>query len=564
MYLSKLFNKTLREAPAEAELPSHKLLLRAGLISTLATGLYSFTPLGWRVFQNIENIIREEMNHIDGQEIHLPALQPTEIWEKSGRFSGFGNVLFKLLDRRKRAFVLAPTHEEAVSNLAAQNLQSYRDLPILLYQFQRKFRDEPRSRGGLIRIREFTMKDAYSFDTDWAGLDHSYDRAFQAYTTIFERLEVSTMPVEADSGAIGGKDSQEFIFLSEYGEDSILHCSHCGYAANSEKATYAPLDDAREPEKDLFDVATPGKETITDLSEFLGVGEQDIAKTVFYKADEKVIFAVVQGDHEVNETKLQNLLNTETLETLTNEQLQTMGLAVGYVSPIGIEDVYTIVDPAVVQSKNMIAGANREGFHLTNVNYGRDWKADLETDITLVKAGDQCPNCPEKLMLRTGIELGHIFKLGTAYSDTFDVKYLNNQGIEQFAVMGCYGIGVERVLAAIIEANSDEKGIIWPKEITPYQIHIVVINPEDLEIQEVLKKAKEIANDYALTFLIDDRDESPGSKFKDADLLGIPIRLTISPRSLEKGGVEFKSRSEETMHILDLEDALLNTKKWYS
>ena len=564
MYLSKLFNKTLREAPAEAELPSHKLLLRAGLISTLATGLYSFTPLGWRVFQNIENIIREEMNHIDGQEIHLPALQPTEIWEKSGRFSGFGNVLFKLLDRRKRAFVLAPTHEEAVSNLAAQNLQSYRDLPILLYQFQRKFRDEPRSRGGLIRIREFTMKDAYSFDTDWAGLDHSYDRAFQAYTTIFERLEVSTMPVEADSGAIGGIDSQEFIFLSEYGEDSILHCSQCGYAANSEKATYAALDNAREPEKDLSDVATPGKETITDLSEFLGVGEQDIAKTVFYKADEKVIFAVVQGDHEVNETKLQNLLNTETLETLTNEQLQTMGLAVGYVSPIGIEDVYTIVDPAVVQSKNMIAGANREGFHLTNVNYGRDWKADLETDITLVKAGDQCPNCPEKLMLRTGIELGHIFKLGTAYSDTFDVKYLNNQGIEQFAVMGCYGIGVERVLAAIIEANSDEKGIIWPKEITPYQIHIVVINPEDLEIQEVLKKAKEIANDYALTFLIDDRDESPGSKFKDADLLGIPIRLTISPRSLEKGGVEFKSRSEETMHILDLEDALLNTKKWYS
>tara|TARA_B100000029_G_scaffold287864_1_gene281656 strand:- start:5132 stop:6826 length:1695 start_codon:yes stop_codon:yes gene_type:complete len=564
MYLSKLFNKTLREAPAEAELPSHKLLLRAGLISTLATGLYSFTPLGWRVFQNIENIIREEMNHIDGQEIHLPALQPTEIWEKSGRFSGFGNVLFKLLDRRKRAFVLAPTHEEAVSNLAAQNLQSYRDLPILLYQFQRKFRDEPRSRGGLIRIREFTMKDAYSFDTDWAGLDHSYDRAFQAYTTIFERLEVSTMPVEADSGAIGGKDSQEFIFLSEYGEDSILHCSQCGYAANSEKATYTALDNAREPEKDLSDVATPGKETITDLSEFLGVGEQDIAKTVFYKADEKVIFAVVQGDHEVNETKLQNLLNTEKLETLTNEQLQTMGLAVGYVSPIGIEDVYTIVDPAVVQSKNMIAGANREGFHLTNVNYGRDWKADLETDITLVKAGDQCPNCPEKLMLRTGIELGHIFKLGTAYSDTFDVTYLNNQGIEQFAVMGCYGIGVERVLAAIIEANSDEKGIIWPKEITPYQIHIVVINPEDLEIQEVLKKAKEIANDYALTFLIDDRDESPGSKFKDADLLGIPIRLTISPRSLEKGGVEFKSRSEEAMHILDLEDALLNTKKWYS
>ena len=564
MYLSKLFNKTLREAPAEAELPSHKLLLRAGLVSTLATGLYSFTPLGWRVFQNIEKIIREEMNQIDGQEIHLPALQPTELWEKSGRFSGFGNVLFKLLDRRKRAFVLAPTHEEAVSNLAAQNLQSYRDLPILLYQFQRKFRDEPRSRGGLIRIREFTMKDAYSFDTDWTGLDDSYDRAFQAYTTIFERLEVSTMPVEADSGAIGGKDSQEFIFLSEYGEDSILHCSHCGYAANAEKATYTALDNAGEPEKELVDVATPGKKTILDLSEFLGVGEQNIAKTVFYKADEKIIFAVVQGDHEVNDTKLQNLLNAEKLETLTNEQLQTMGLAVGYVSPIGIEDVYTIVDPAVVQSKNMIAGANKEGFHLTNVNYGRDWKADLETDITLVKAGDQCPNCPEKLMLRTGIELGHIFKLGTAYSDTFNVTYLDNQGSEQLAVMGCYGIGVERVLAAVIEANSDEKGIIWPKEITPYQLHIVVINSEDLEIQEMLKKAREIANDFGLTFLIDDRDESPGSKFKDADLLGIPIRLTISPRSLEKGGVEFKSRSEETMHILDLEDALLNTKKWYS
>jgi len=408
------------------------------------------------------------------------------------------------------------------------------------------------------------MKDAYSFDADWTGLDRSYDRAFQAYKTIFERLEVSTMPVEADSGAIGGKDSQEFIFLSEYGEDSILHCSYCGYAANSEKATYAALDNAEEPEKELSDVATPEKKTITDLSEFLGVGEKNIAKTVFYKADEKVIFAVIQGDHEVNETKLLNLLNAEKLETLTNEQLLLMGLAVGYVSPIGIEDVYTIVDPAVVRSKNMIVGANKEGFHLINVNYGRDWKADLETDITLVKAGDQCPNCPEKLILRTGIELGHIFKLGTAYSDTFDVKYLDNQGSEQLAVMGCYGIGVERVLAATIEANSDEKGIIWPKEITPYQLHIVAINSEDLEIQKVLKKAKEIANDSALTFLIDDRDESPGSKFKDADLLGIPIRLTISPRSLEKGGVEFKIRSEETMHILDLEDALLKTKKWYS
>ena len=564
MYLSKLFNKTLREAPSEAELPSHKLLLRAGLISALATGLYSFTPFGWRVFQNIESIIREEMNQIDGQEIHLPALQPIELWERSGRYNGFGNVLFKLLDRRKRAFVLAPTHEEAVSSLAAQNLQSYRDLPILLYQFQRKFRDEPRSRGGLIRIREFTMKDAYSFDVDWAGLDRSYDRAFQAYKTIFERLEVSTMPVEADSGAIGGKDSQEFIFLSEHGEDTILHCSQCGYAANSEKAIYVASNNEREIEKELVDVATPGKKTISDLSEFLGIGEQSIAKTVFYKADEKIIFAVVKGDHEVNETKLQNILNVEKLETLTTEQLQTIGLPVGYVSPIGIKDVYTVVDPTVVQSKNMVTGANNEGFHLKNVNYGRDWKADLETDITLVKSGDQCPNCTEKLVLQTGIELGHIFKLGTTYADSFNVTYLDNKGNEKLAVMGCYGIGIERVLAAIIEANSDEKGIIWPKEITPYQVHIIVINSENLVIQEMLKKVEKIAKSSELTFLIDDRDESPGSKFKDADLLGIPIRLTISPRSLEKGGVEFKNRSEENVHILDPEDALLNTKKWYS
>ncbi len=564
MYLSKLFNKTLREAPSEAELPSHKLLLRAGLISALATGLYSFTPFGWRVFQNIESIIREEMNQIDGQEIHLPALQPIELWERSGRYNGFGNVLFKLLDRRKRAFVLAPTHEEAVSSLAAQNLQSYRDLPILLYQFQRKFRDEPRSRGGLIRIREFTMKDAYSFDIDWAGLDRSYDRAFQAYKTIFERLEVSTMPVEADSGAIGGKDSQEFIFLSEHGEDTILHCSQCGYAANSEKAIYVASNNEREIEKELVDVATPGKKTISDLSEFLGIGEQSIAKTVFYKADEKIIFAVVKGDHEVNETKLQNILNVEKLETLNNEQLQTIGLPVGYVSPIGIKDVYTVVDPTVVQSKNMVTGANNEGFHLRNVNYGRDWKADLETDITLVKSGDQCPNCTEKLVLQTGIELGHIFKLGTTYADSFNVTYLDNKGNEKLAVMGCYGIGIERVLAAIIEANSDEKGIIWPKEITPYQVHIIVINSENLVIQEMLKKVEKIAKSSELTFLIDDRDESPGSKFKDADLLGIPIRLTISPRSLEKGGVEFKNRSEENVHVLDPEDALLNTKKWYS
>ena len=564
MYLSNLFNKTLKEAPTEAELPSHKLLLRAGLISALATGLYSFTPLGWRVFQNIEQIIREEMDRIDGQEIHLPALQPSEIWERSGRNTGFGKVLFQLLDRRKRSFVLAPTHEEAVSTLAAQGIQSYRDLPILLYQFQRKFRDEPRSRGGLIRVREFTMKDAYSFDTDWSSLDNSYNRALQAYSRIFERSAVNAIPVEADSGAIGGKDSQEFIYLNEYGEDSILLCSDCGYAANSEKATYTASAKNQEAEKEMVEIETPNKKTIDDISTFLDLKKHQIAKTVFYQADEKIVFAVIRGDHEINETKLKNILAVSHLELLPNEKLEALGIVDGYASPVDMTGVFIVADTTLISSKNMVAGANKKDKHLMNVNYMRDWKANIEADITLAQIGDQCPKCPSSLVLRNGMELGHIFKLGTAFSETFDVLYLDDQGQQKPAVMGCYGIGIERLLAAIIESNHDEKGIIWPKEITPYKSHIVVIKPEQPEVKEMLETINEIATDRGISLLIDDRDESPGSKFKDADLLGIPIRITISPRSIEKGGVELKFRSNEEAHILKPEEALQNTKKWYS
>ncbi|MGH2610903.1 MAG: proline--tRNA ligase, partial [Tepidiformaceae bacterium] len=391
--MSKLLLKTLREAPAEAEMPSHQLLLRAGLVSPLAAGLYSFTPVGWRVFRKVEKIIREEMDRTGAQEVHLPAMHPIELWEQSGRAAAMGATLFRLEDRRERMFALGPTHEEVMSVLAAKNIQSYRDLPVTLYQIQTKFRDEQRPRGGLVRLREFTMKDAYSFDPDWEALDVSYAAAYNAYVRIFERAHVPVIPVDADSGAIGGKDSQEFIFLTPNGEDSVLVCPECGYAANAEKADFRrPPPVAAEP-LPMERVHTPGQKTIADLAKFLGIEERQTAKAVFFRADGKPVFVVIRGDLDVNEIKLKNALKAMDVEAMDEQTVIKAGLVAGSASPVGLSGMTVVADTSIPEAANLVAGANENDWHLKNTNYGRDWQADIVADIALAREGDACARC---------------------------------------------------------------------------------------------------------------------------------------------------------------------------
>ncbi len=543
MRMSKLLFKTLREAPAEAEMPSHQLLLRAGLVSPLAAGLYSFTPIGWRVFRKVENIIREEMDRSGAQEVHLPAMHPIELWEQSGRAAAMGATLFRLEDRRERMFALGPTHEEVMSVLAARSIQSYRDLPVTLYQIQTKFRDEVRPRGGLIRLREFTMKDAYSFDPTWEALDASYAAAYDAYVRIFERAGVPVIPVEADSGAIGGKDSQEFVYLTPNGEDAVLVCPNCGYAANAEKADFRrPPPVGGEP-LPMERVHTPGQKTIAELANFLGIEERQTAKAVFFRADGKPVFAVIRGDLDVNEIKLKNALKAMDVDPMDEPTVIKAGLVAGSASPIGISGMTVVADTSIPEATNLVAGANEDDWHLKNTNYGRDWQADLVADIALAREGDACPRCGTPLEVRRGIEMGHVFKLGTMYAEALDVLYENEAGERKHVVMGCYGIGVERLIAACIEANHDENGITWPASVAPYDVHIVALNLGQEAVASTLADLERDLEAAGLSVLIDDRDESAGVKFKDADLLGIPWRVTVSPRALERGGVELRNRS---------------------
>ena len=521
-------------------------------MAPLAAGLYSFTPLGWRAMRRIEALVREEMNRAGAQEIRLPALQPLELWRKTGRAETFGDALYRLADRRERHFVLAPTHEEAVSALAAAQIQSYRDLPVTLYQFQQKFRDEPRPRGGLIRLREFCMKDAYSFDPDWETLDQSYQAMFDAYARIFQRAGTPALPVEADSGAIGGKDSQEFIYLNENGEDEVLLCAACGYAANAEKATFRaepPLEAAPAP---VERVATPGVATITNLAAFLGIEERQTVKAVFYAADGEPVFIAIRGDLEVNEAKLRNLLKAVALAPMDDAAVARHGLVAGSASPAGLEGMRVVADTSAAEAVNLVGGANEADAHLRNLNYGRDWRASLVADIALAQGGHGCPRCEGRLETRSGMELGHVFKLGTSYAEALDVRYLDRQGERRHAVMGCYGIGVDRLLAAVIEANHDEHGLIWPRTLAPFDAHVVVLGGEQPAVAEALGELEAELETAGLEALIDDRDESPGAKFKDADLLGMPVRLTVSPRALKGGGVEVRDRASGESEIAPL------------
>jgi prolyl-tRNA synthetase len=550
MRMSRLLLKTLREPPADADLPSHQLLLRAGLITPLAAGIYCFTPVGWRVIQRIEKIIREEMDRSGAQEIHLPALHPIELWEQSGRDKSMGETLFRLSDRKERGFALGATHEEAVSFLASRTIQSYRDLPVTLYQIQTKFRDEQRPRGGLIRLREFTMKDAYSFDTDWEALDESYRLAFEAYTRIFARAGVPVVPVEADSGAIGGKDSQEFIFLTENGEDEILLCPGCGYAANAEKADFAKPPAIPATPAPLEKVSTPGQKTIVELSAFLNVEARQTAKAVFYRVDGKPVFVTIRGDLDVNEIKLKNVLKATEIEPMDDVMVRAAGLVAGYASAMGLTGIKIVADPSAVDAVNLVAGANEVDFHYRNVNYGRDWKADLVAEIALARRGDGCAKCDTPLETRRGMEMGHVFKLGTMYSEAMGVQYHDDAGERHPVVMGCYGIGVERMLAAVVEENHDGNGIVWPADVTPYDVHIVALNLDQDAVQDALAGLEAALDQAGLSVLIDDRGDSAGIKFKDADLLGIPVRLTVSPRALERGGVEVRERRSGITEVM--------------
>ena len=479
MRVSRLFGKTLRDDPAEAELVSHKLMLKAGMIYQAAAGIYGYMPLAWRSLKKIEQIIREEMDAAGGQEIHLPVLQPRDLWQMSGRDEMMGPELFRVTDRRDREMVLAPTHEELLTNMVKANVNSYRDLPMTIYQIQTKFRDEPRPRGGLIRVREFDMKDAYSFDADEEGLDLSYQAMVQAYKNIFARCGLDAIIVDADSGAIGGKDSQEFILLADAGEDTIILCPTCDYAANGEKAVFKKETLPTENELPLEEVATPGVKTIQELAKYLGVSESKTLKGVFYIADGQFTFVVIRGDLDVNEVKLNNALGAIDLRLATPQEVTAAGVVAGSASPVGLKGTRIVADDSIELGSNFVVGANKDGYHFNNANVPRDFKADTITDIAMAQAGYACPNCGASLQTRRGIEVGHVFKLGTRYSDIQEATYPDRDGESHPIMMGCYGIGVGRLLAASIEQHNDENGILFPKPIAPYDVQLVGLNMQN-------------------------------------------------------------------------------------
>jgi len=554
MRFSKLFGKTLRQAPAEAESVSHQLLLRAGMIAQEAAGIYSYLPMGWRVLKKIENVIREEMDKVGGQELMLPVLQPFELWQQSGRYVSFGKSLFTLTDRKEHTLALGPTHEEVITDLVHRYVQSYRELPLLLYQIQVKLRDEPRPRGGLLRVREFIMKDLYSFDADEAGLDESYQKMSQAYRDIYARLGLPALMVEADSGAIGGKDSHEFMVLTEGGEDEIIRCSNCGYAANAEKAQFAKKKSNAEAPLSLEEIATPGTKAIEEVADFVGVPTSQTLKSVFYYADGEFIFVIIRGDLEVNETKLRNALKCSELRLATEGEVNEAGLVAGFASPIGVKGVKVVADDSITLGSSFIAGANKQGYHFRNANYPRDFKVDLMADIALAQPGDSCPKCGGELSSARGIEVGHVFKLGTFISERFGASFLDNDGTSRPIVMGCYGIGLGRLLAAIVEQSHDDKGIIWPLSVAPYQVYLCPLNLDKSAVLPTAEKIYQELQKEGIEVLFDDRDDSPGVKFNDADLLGIPLRLTLSPRTLQSQSVEAKWRTEKEAQLLSLEN----------
>jgi len=545
MRFSRMVSKTLREDPPDAETASHRLMLRAGLIHQVAAGVYSYLPMALRSLRKIENIIREEMDAAGGQELMMPALQPQELWDQTGRKEAFGDNMFSLNDRHGRKMVLAPTHEEVITNLVKANVQSYRDLPQILYQIQTKFRDEARPRAGLVRVREFDMKDAYSFNADEESLDESYQAMAQAYRNIFRRCGLPVLMAEADSGAIGGKDSHEFLLATDTGEDTVITCASCSYTANAEKAESTIPELPSEPEATLEEVATPNIKTISALAKFLAVDESKTLKAVFYMSDGEPVFVTIRGDLDVNETKLKNALHSTDLRMADGDEARAAGLVAGSASAIGLEGIKKVVDSSVTNGNNFIAGANKPDTHFKGANYPRDFQADIVADIALAQPGQNCPRCGHTLESTKGIEVGHIFKLGTFFSEALGADFLDSEGQQHPIIMGCYGIGVGRLLAAAVEQNNDENGIVFPAPVAPYQAHMVALNINNEEIAEAAEKLYKELEAAGIEVLFDDReDAAAGVKFNDVDLIGLPVRLVVSPRNLKDGKVEIKGRTD--------------------
>ena len=554
MKMTNLYAPTLREVPAEAEVPSHQLMLRAGMIRKAAGGVYSYLPLAWRTLRKIEQIVREEMDAKGGQEIAMPIVQPAEIWQQTGRWDVYGDEMFRLKDRHQRDFCLGPTHEEMVTTLVKQDVRSYRQLPLLVYQIQNKYRDEIRPRFGLMRGREFIMKDLYSFDRDTAGLEISYKKMYDAYSQIFSRCGLEFRPVEADPGAIGGSGTHEFMVIADSGEAAIAYCDGCDFAANVEKAELLPLTSVAEAEKPLETVATPGKKTINDVAGYLSLSADRLIKSLAFITEKGPVLALIRGDHEVNEIKLANLLNVLQLEMAGEKEIQSLFHSEpGYIGPVGLTNVTIVADASVMNLHNAVCGANEADRHYINVLPRRDIKPTHVADIRLIREGDPCPRCSSPVKTARGIEVGQVFKLHTKYSQALDATYLDENGQEQLMVMGCYGVGVSRTMAAAIEQHHDADGIIWPASIAPYQVVIVPINTKDEPQMTMAEQIYRELSAVGVEVVLDDREERSGVKFKDADLIGYPLRITVGPKALKENCVELKVRRTKESLLLPLD-----------
>ena len=558
MRYSEMFLPTTREVPSDAELISHQLMIRAGMIRKLTSGVYSYLPLGYRVIRRFEEIVREEMNRAGAQEVFLPVVQPAELWQESGRWVYYGKELLRFRDRHDRECCLGPTHEEVITDLVRNEIKTYRQLPKILYQIQTKFRDEIRPRFGIMRSREFGMKDAYSFDTDEEGSEISYRKMYDSYKRIFSRCGLKFRPVEADSGSIGGSYSHEFMVMADSGEDAVCYCNSCDYAANLEKAEIARpvVNEQTGQAPALEEVHTPSVRTIEEVCSFLHVKPADVVKTLIFSADGRPVAVLVRGDHEINEIKLKNYLHCDLLELADNETIRTVsGSAKGFAGAVGIK-CRIIADYSLVGINDFIMGANREDFHLRHVKAGRDFAVEEFADLRVIRDDDPCPRCGGKITIARGIEVGHVFKLGTKYSKAMKAVFLDKNGSEKTMIMGCYGIGIGRTVAAAIEQNHDENGIIWPLALAPYQVIIIPVNVKDKNISSTAEELYRQLLEKGIETIHDDRDERVGVKFNDADLIGIPYRVTIGPKRLAEGNIEIKNRRSGEVTVLPVEKAV--------
>jgi prolyl-tRNA synthetase len=558
MLYSKYFVPTIKEIPSDAEVISHQMMLRAGMIRKLTSGIYTFLPAGLKAVRKVENIVREEMNRSGAIEVLMPAVQPAELWQESGRWDFYGKELLRFKDRHGHDCCIGPTHEEVITDLVRKEIRSYRQLPVNFYQIQTKFRDEIRPRFGVMRCKEFIMKDAYSFDVDATGADKSYEIMYDAYARIFQRCGLRFRSVEADSGSIGGSYSHEFMVLADTGEDEIISCRQCTYAANLEKAEVKEPEVAgtgkvsREP---LEEVETPDVRTIDELTSFLSVAPDRILKTLVFVVDGKAVAVLIRGDHEVNETKLKNLLGADTIELADSGLVaEVTGAPVGFAGPVGLE-IGIIADHAVRGGANYITGANKVDFHFRNVNLERDFTVDRFADLRVIIQGDRCPRCGGEISFGRGIEVGHVFKLGTKYSKAMGAAFLDERGEEKLFFMGCYGIGVARTVAAAIEQNHDRDGIIFPISIAPFEVALLPLQMHDHAVVEASESLYRACLDLGLDILLDDRDVRAGVKFKDADLMGTPVRVTVGERTMKQGMVELKLRSDGDSSLIPLAQA---------